>query len=222
MRTGPELFAATKRYAKEDRAKSWWHVISTGLLLVGATGLTFLDVNPLLRLAFSVLTGLLILRFFVIYHDQQHHAILDKSRLAEGLMRVFGLYSLSASSIWRSSHNYHHNHNSKLRSAHVGSFPIMTKAQFLKSSRPILIEEKLCQAVKRPWAACSAKISPDIRASNCGPLYPAVQAAADLGSGLPPKMWSTMTAKGHGFNRFAAMLATSRSRAKRIRQTSGL
>lgn len=135
MRTGPDLFAATKRYAKEDRAKSWWHVISTGLLLVGATGLTFLDVNPVLRLAFSVLTGLLILRFFVIYHDQQHHAILDKSRLAEGLMRVFGLYSLSASSIWRSSHNYHHNHNSKLRSAHVGSFPIMTKAQFLKSSR---------------------------------------------------------------------------------------
>ncbi|HVY69265.1 MAG TPA: fatty acid desaturase, partial [Verrucomicrobiae bacterium] len=42
---------------------------------------------------------------------------------------------LSASSIWRSSHNHHHNHNSKLRGAHIGSFPIMTKAQYLSSSR---------------------------------------------------------------------------------------
>ena len=47
-------------------------------------------------------------------------------------MRVFGILTLSPSSIWRSSHNYHHKHNSKLRSAHIGSFPIMTKEQFNK------------------------------------------------------------------------------------------
>ena len=45
------------------------------------------------------------------------------------------MFSLSPSSIWRSSHNHHHNHNSKLRGSHIGSFPIMTKAQFLKTSR---------------------------------------------------------------------------------------
>ncbi len=50
-------------------------------------------------------------------------------------MRVFGIWALSASSIWRSSHNYHHNHNSKLRGSHIGSFPIMTRRQFLKSPR---------------------------------------------------------------------------------------
>jgi len=42
---------------------------------------------------------------------------------------------LSPSSIWRASHNYHHKHNSKLRSAHIGSYPIMTRAQYLKSSK---------------------------------------------------------------------------------------
>jgi omega-6 fatty acid desaturase (delta-12 desaturase) len=77
------------------------------------------------------------LRLFVIYHDQQHHAILAKSRLANGLMSVFGILSLSPSSIWRSSHNYHHKHNSKLRSAHIGSFPIMTRAQYLGSSKSV-------------------------------------------------------------------------------------
>jgi omega-6 fatty acid desaturase (delta-12 desaturase) len=87
------------------------------------------------RICFSLFQALLLLRLFVIYHDQQHHAILSKSRLAEYYMRVFGIYSLSASSIWRSSHNHHHNHNSKLKGSHIGSFPVMTKAQFLSASR---------------------------------------------------------------------------------------
>src|SRR5476649_1693139 len=83
----------------------------------------------------SLLSGLLSLRLFVIYHDQQHHAILPKSRLAEFFMRIFGIWALSPSSIWRSSHDHHHKHNSKLRGSHIGSFPIMTKAQYWKSSK---------------------------------------------------------------------------------------
>jgi acyl-lipid omega-6 desaturase (Delta-12 desaturase) len=135
LRTGPELIFATKRFAHDNTAKSWWYVLSTGFLLLGALFGTVWNFHPMAKIASSIFAGLLILRFFVIYHDQQHHAILPKSRLAEILMRLFGIYALSASSIWRSSHNYHHNHNSKLRGSHIGSFPIMTKAQFLKSSR---------------------------------------------------------------------------------------
>ena len=134
-RSGPELILATKPFARDSSARSWWHVISTGFLLLAALAGTLWNFHPAAKLLCSVLSGLLILRFFVIYHDQQHHAILPKSRLAELLMRVFGIYSLSASSIWRSSHNHHHNHNSKLRGSHIGSFPIMTRAQFLKSPR---------------------------------------------------------------------------------------
>lgn len=133
MRTGSELILATRPYAKERRALSWWHVISTGLLLIAALAGTIWNFHLLGRVACSVLAGLLMLRFFVIYHDQQHHAILNGSRLGEALMRVFGIYVLSASSVWRSSHNHHHNHNSKLRGSHIGSFPIMTREQFLKS-----------------------------------------------------------------------------------------
>jgi len=48
-------------------------------------------------------------------------------------MRVFGVFALSPSSIWRSSHNYHHKHNSNLRSAHIGSFPVMTRRQYEQS-----------------------------------------------------------------------------------------
>ncbi|HWD19835.1 MAG TPA: fatty acid desaturase [Verrucomicrobiae bacterium] len=125
---------ATKQYARDFTTKSWWCVLSTGFLLLAAWAGTLWLTHPLARIGCSVLSGLLILRFFVIYHDQQHHAILPRSRLAEWLMQAFGILALSPSSIWRSSHNHHHNHNSKLLGSHIGSFPIMTKKQYLKSS----------------------------------------------------------------------------------------
>lgn len=135
MQSHHELILSTKAFACDNTFKSWWVILSTGFLLISSLAGALLTVHWSFRLFFSIFAGLLVLRMFVIYHDQQHLAILPKSKLAGGLMRVFGIFALSPTSIWRSSHNYHHNHNSKLRSAHIGSFPIMTKAQFLKSSR---------------------------------------------------------------------------------------
>ena len=135
MKTGVQLILATKPFAKDDPVKSWWVVLSTGLLLIASVTVTLLPIALGFRLAASLLTGLLLLRFFVIYHDQQHHAILPRSRVAEMIMQIFGILALSPSSVWRSSHNHHHHHNSKLRGSHIGSFPIMTKDQYLQSSR---------------------------------------------------------------------------------------
>ena len=135
MRTGKELIQATRPYAADSPARSWWYVLSTATLQAGALAGTVWNFHLAGRMICSLLTGFLILRFFVIYHDQQHHAILSHSRLAERFMRIFGILSLSPSSIWRSSHNHHHKHNSKLRGSHIGSFPIMTRAQFEKSSK---------------------------------------------------------------------------------------
>jgi len=135
MRTGKELILATRPYAADFTVKSWWCVLSTAFMLAAAVAGTLWNFLVVGRVICSGLAGLLVLRLFVIYHDQQHHAILSKSRLAESLMRVFGILSLSPSSIWRASHNYHHKHNSKLRSAHIGSYPVMTSAQYLKSSK---------------------------------------------------------------------------------------
>jgi omega-6 fatty acid desaturase (delta-12 desaturase) len=137
MRTGKELILATRPFAVDSSAKSWWSMLSTSVLLVAVLSGTLWGFHLAGKIMCSILAGLLMLRLFVIYHDQQHHAILPKSRLAEWMMRVYGVLSLSPSSIWRSSHNYHHKHNSKLRSAHIGSFPVMTRAEYLKSSRSI-------------------------------------------------------------------------------------
>ena len=134
-RTGKELILATKPYAVDSPGRSWWHVLSTASLLVVSIAGTLWKFHGAGQMVCSLFAGLLILRLFVIYHDQQHKAIFPHSRLAAGLMRILGILVLSPSSIWQSSHNHHHTHNSKLRGAHIGSFPIMTKAQYWQSSK---------------------------------------------------------------------------------------
>jgi acyl-lipid omega-6 desaturase (Delta-12 desaturase) len=130
MTQAQTLHARTKVYARDFSWKSWWYVLSTIFLLAAAIAGTFPLVPLPWRFVCSVLAGLLMVRLFVIYHDQQHHAILPKSRVASILMRVIGICLICPSAIWRSSHDYHHSHNCKLRSANIGSFPIMTREQY--------------------------------------------------------------------------------------------
>lgn len=139
-RTGKDLILATKPFAKEDTRRSWWVVLSTLAMLVLALIGTLITWALPVRVIFSLLSGLLMVRVFVIYHDHQHHAILSRSRAADILMSVVGLIALAPSSIWKSSHNHHHHHNSKLRGSHIGSYPIMTRERFASSSRRQQIE----------------------------------------------------------------------------------
>src|ERR1039457_6751080 len=86
IRTGSTLVLATKRFAKDDTLRSWWCILSLSLLLAVALAGTVWNSNLIARIACSLLSGFLLMRFFVIYHDQQHYAILSKSKLAEILM----------------------------------------------------------------------------------------------------------------------------------------
>jgi omega-6 fatty acid desaturase (delta-12 desaturase) len=130
MLTGKELILSTKRYASENIRASWAHTLSTlALLLLSLTGTLFVP-SLIGRIGCSVFAGLIVIRSFIIYHDFQHHCILHNSRIAKILMTIFGWYILAPASIWKRSHDYHHNHNSKLFSADIGSYPIVTKCKF--------------------------------------------------------------------------------------------
>lgn len=135
MLCNKDLILSTKPYAKEIRSKSWLITITAiCLLLLSFTGIILIPFFTL-RLVCSIFAGLLLVRMFVIYHDQQHHTILYKSWVANLLMTVFGIYILAPSSIWKRSHDHHHNHNSKLFSAGIGSYPIATRKQYLEMSK---------------------------------------------------------------------------------------
>ncbi|NIG55028.1 fatty acid desaturase [Chitinophaga sp. Cy-1792] len=134
MREGKDLILATKPYANEIRSRSWFHLWTTLGLLAAALACTLLLPFFAARLTASILSGLLIVRMFVIYHDHQHHTILQQSATANAVMAIFGLYILAPTSIWKRSHDYHHKHNSKLFSASIGSYPIATRYKYEQMS----------------------------------------------------------------------------------------
>ncbi len=134
MLEGKDLIVATKPFGKENRFLSWFHTLFALALLIAVLVSAAKAPWLIARIASSILAGFIFVRVFVIYHDYQHKAILQKSFIAKGIMYLFGLYSLAPASIWKRSHDYHHKHNSKLFSAYIGSFPIMTKQKFLNSS----------------------------------------------------------------------------------------
>ncbi|HLX90403.1 MAG TPA: fatty acid desaturase [Puia sp.] len=135
MLCGKNLILATRPYTIESKRTSWACAISTFVLLAAALAGALLAPYLILRILSSMVAGLLVVRFFIIYHDYEHHTILQKSLPAKIIMTIFGIYILAPASIWKRSHDYHHNHNSKLFTADIGSFPIVTKKQFQSMSK---------------------------------------------------------------------------------------
>lgn len=147
MRKGKELILATKAFAVEDRKKSWWLTLSTLFLLLSLMAVTVLAPSFPVKIAAGILEALVIVRMFVIYHDFQHHTILQKSKFASAMMTAFGIYILAPKSIWKRSHDYHHGHNSKLFSASIGSYPIATRSKFESMSNA---ERREYLAIRHP------------------------------------------------------------------------
>lgn len=135
MLEGKQLIIATKQFASEIRWKSWFYTISSLLLLIGFIVGTVYIPNIWGRIICSIFSAMLLARCFIIFHDYQHHTILHKSPLANFLFTVFGIYMLTPPNIWKRSHDHHHNHNAKLFSASIGSFPIMTRQKFMEASK---------------------------------------------------------------------------------------
>lgn len=130
MLSGKDLILATKPYAKENRAKSWFYVLSTLVLLLAAYAGTVIIPFIAGKLVCSILAALITVRMFVLYHDFEHHAILNKSFPGRIIFSLFGLFSLAPVSIWKRSHDYHHKHNSKLFSSSIGSYLIITREKY--------------------------------------------------------------------------------------------
>ena len=157
MLTGKELILATKPFAKEIRWKSWYHTITSFLLLIASIFGTMKFVPEkfnmpdipalILRISSSIFAAMMLSRVFIIFHDYQHHTILRKSFVANILFTIFGIYMITPPNIWKRSHDHHHNHNAKLFSTSIGSFPIMTKQKFMEASKN---ERMVYLAIRNP------------------------------------------------------------------------
>ncbi len=129
-----QIALAVRPFASEQRWRSWWNLWSTIAVLGGLIFLLCRDLPWLIRLPFSLVAGLMIVRFFVLYHDHEHGAILKGSKLADIVMFAFGLATLNPPSVWKRSHDHHHGNNCKGFGANIGSYPLLTVAAYENAS----------------------------------------------------------------------------------------
>jgi len=121
-----DLFKATMPFGVESVKKSWWLVGSTfAMLLASLVGAALAPAWPL-RLMFSVLSALLMLRAFITYHDYLHNAILSQSRPAKWLFSLYAAFALTPPRSWKNTHNFHHGHVGKVDAPSTGTFSLMT------------------------------------------------------------------------------------------------
>ncbi len=126
MIEGNELIAKTRQFASENRGKSIYHVASTFLVLAAVTAVAAVAPWWPVRLAASIVEGLVIVRAFILAHDFHHGALLRKSPVGKVIFGIYGVLVLTPPRIWRESHNYHHAHTAKIVGAQIGSFPVLT------------------------------------------------------------------------------------------------
>lgn len=126
MRQGPELVRASNAYAQEDRALTWRLLLSSLALYLAVVAAIVLVPWPWLRAALAFPAGLLIVRLFIFYHDYLHGAVLTASPAGKGLMTVLGLWVLTPPTVWKATHDYHHQHTAKMMGGAIGSYPVVT------------------------------------------------------------------------------------------------
>lgn len=144
-RFGKELIRQTLPFTVEDRRRSWWHFWTSfaALALFGAGAAA-----PLwwpLRLVFSVLLGLALVRMFVLFHDYMHGAILRGSRFADLFFKGYGLMLLAPPTLWKQSHDYHHGHSCQYVGAEQGRLPLLSTHTDL-GTFPLISTEEYARA----------------------------------------------------------------------------
>lgn len=147
-----ELVRQTKPYTLEDRKKSWRLLSNTLLLIMVWIALILASPFAILKAPLAILLGLTLVRLFIIYHDFQHGAILQKSPAASWILNSAGLLLLNPPNVWNRSHNYHHKFNSQISTASIGSFPILTVKDYQAASAL----QKFLYQVARHWVTIAS------------------------------------------------------------------
>ena len=146
-RRGRELIAATKPFQKENRARSWFHVVETFGVLAGLTAVLALAPYWWVRLPVALLQGLVVVRAFILYHDFMHNALLRGSKIAKWIFYPYGVLVLTPPKVWRQTHNYHHAHTAKIVGSHVGSYLMVTTDMWANLSRK---ERRMYKLIRHP------------------------------------------------------------------------
>jgi len=134
LRAGKALIDASRTFAREDRATSWFHVTTTLAALCASAALAALAPWWPLRVVGALFEALLLLRTFTLYHDHMHGALLRDSRIGAVLLRSAGILMLAPPGVWGDSHNTHHANTARPGTAPIGTYSLWSVTRWRGAS----------------------------------------------------------------------------------------
>ncbi|MBA3937004.1 MAG: fatty acid desaturase [Planctomycetes bacterium] len=127
-RSGAELVRASQGFQAENRWTSWRLLLETLVVLGTGLWLVFHFQAWPLQISAGLLVGLVQVRLFIFYHDTLHGALFARDPLAQALMSLVGIYLLTIRSVWKETHDHHHQNNARQLGSMVGTYPILSVA----------------------------------------------------------------------------------------------
>lgn len=118
-------------------SRSSWELASTLIPFVAlfAALLFATEAGYYLALALAPLTGLLLLRLFIIQHDCGHHAFLPGRKGNDWVGRAMGVLTLTPYDCWARSHAIHHASTGNLDARGYGDVDTLTAREYADSPR---------------------------------------------------------------------------------------
>jgi omega-6 fatty acid desaturase (delta-12 desaturase) len=113
---------------------SFWPFIAILLLIYGIVYYSILPIWAIIPL--SIINAFFLVRIFIIQHDCWHQSYFHNKKLNNIIGTICSFFSLIPYSYRAKSHNFHHNHNSKLRKYRdIGDILTYSVEEFKKLSK---------------------------------------------------------------------------------------
>ncbi|MEO0461549.1 MAG: fatty acid desaturase [Pseudomonadota bacterium] len=130
------LMRQLKPFTTPSTGRSLWELAVTLALFFSTTAVTLIlvDRGYWIALALNGLSGLSLLRLFVIQHDCGHGAFLKNKRASDWIGRALGVLTFTPYDGWRYSHARHHATTGNLDARGLGDVDTLTVREYAEAS----------------------------------------------------------------------------------------
>ncbi len=128
----PQLLRSLAAFRTPKASRSWWELAITLTPLIAVLGLILWAVSSgyYLALLFTPLSGLFLLRAFIIQHDCGHGSFMPGKMSNRWIGRGMGVLTLTPYDCWQHSHALHHAGTGNLDARGVGDVDTLTVKEF--------------------------------------------------------------------------------------------
>ncbi len=125
------------QYQTPSSGRAIWQVLNTLIPYLGLWVLMYfaVSISWWLTIPLAALTGMLVVRTFIIFHDCGHGSFLKRPLANDSIGFLAGLLTFTPYYHWRWEHSLHHGNSGDLDHRGTGDIWTMTVQEYLESSR---------------------------------------------------------------------------------------